>query len=68
MLILTRRPGEKVFFTLTEALPAGTTLELLLSKVKGSQARFAIRAPISVVVDREEVYERKLAEKRNGNA
>lgn len=58
-LMLTRRPGEEIDFTLTEALPKGTRIKLSLMGVKGNQARFGIEAPRSVTIDRAEITKRK---------
>jgi carbon storage regulator len=54
MLILTRRPHEVIRI-------AGNIRVVLLSR-KGDQIRIGIEAPDDVVVDREEVHFRKLAE------
>lgn len=62
-LMLTRRPEEIIDLTLQEALPAGTTLEIVLTSIKGNQARFGINAPRSVRVDRREITLRREAER-----
>jgi carbon storage regulator len=50
MLILTRRPRE--------ALVIGDDVTVIVLGVQGSQVRIGVRAPKSVAVHREEVYER----------
>jgi len=50
MLILTRRPQE--------ALVIGDDVTVIVLGVQGSQVRIGVRAPKSVAVHREEVYER----------
>jgi carbon storage regulator len=54
MLILTRRTGE--------SLRIGDDIELTVMAVSGSQVRIGIKAPRSVVVDRQEIAERKQRE------
>jgi len=54
ILILTRRVGE--------ALCIGDDVIVTVMAVKGNQVRIGIKAPPSVVVDREEIAERKRAE------
>lgn len=51
MLILTRRAGE--------TLRIGDDVEVTVMAVNGSQVRIGIKAPKHVVVDREEIAERK---------
>ena len=51
MLILTRRAGE--------SLRIGDDVEVIVMAVNGSQVRIGIKAPRDVVVDREEIAERK---------
>ncbi len=53
-LILTRRPGESVCI--------GSNVKITVLGWKGSQVRIAIEAPAGVVVDREEIRERKITE------
>jgi carbon storage regulator len=50
MLILTRRPQEE--------LVIGDDVTVIVLGVQGSQVRIGVRAPKSVAVHREEVYER----------
>jgi carbon storage regulator len=54
MLILTRRTGE--------SLRIGDDIELTVMAVSGSQVRIGIKAPRNVVVDRQEIAERKQRE------
>jgi len=51
MLILTRRAGE--------TLRIGDNVEVTVMAINGSQVRIGIKAPRHVVVDREEIAERK---------
>ena len=51
MLILTRRAGE--------TLRIGDNVEVTVMAINGSQVRIGIKAPRDVVVDREEIAERK---------
>jgi carbon storage regulator len=55
MLILTRRAGE--------TLRIGDDVEVTVMAVNGAQVRIGIKAPRNVVVDREEIAERKRREK-----
>lgn len=54
MLILTRRPGER--------LCIGENVVVTVLAVKGQQVRIGIAAPRDVAVDREEIHLRKIAE------
>jgi carbon storage regulator len=58
MLILGRRPNE--------SLRIGSDVIITVLGVKGDQIRLGITAPRHIVVDREEVHQRKLSE--NGTA
>jgi carbon storage regulator len=51
MLILTRRAGE--------TLRIGDNVEVTVMAINGAQVRIGIKAPRDVVVDREEIAERK---------
>jgi carbon storage regulator len=51
MLILTRRAGE--------TLRIGDEVEVTVMAINGAQVRIGIKAPRNVVVDREEIAERK---------
>jgi carbon storage regulator len=55
MLILTRRAGE--------TLRIGDDVEVTVMAVNGAQVRIGIKAPRNVVVDRQEIAERKQREK-----
>lgn len=55
MLILTRRPGEKIVIADREI-----TIEIL--QARNGQVRIGIDAPKGVRVDREEIYVRRQAE------
>lgn len=59
MLILSRKAGEKIIAT----LPSGQNVEFTVLGIKGGNVRLGIAAPKNVVVDREEVHQRKIAEK-----
>lgn len=54
MLVLTRR--------INEVITIGNDIEVTVLGIKGNQVRLGIAAPRSVVVDREEIAERKRAE------
>ena len=54
MLILTRRVGE--------IIRVGETVSVTVVQVSGNQVRLGIQAPRNVVVDREEITERKKRE------
>ena len=56
MLILTRRVGEK--------LVIGDDVTVTVLSVKGTQVRIGIDAPSDVTVNREEVYQRILKERK----
>lgn len=51
MLILTRRPGE--------TLMIGPDIAVTVIGVKGNQVRLGIKAPKDVIVDREEIAQRR---------
>ena len=51
MLYLTRFPGE--------AIRIGEHIRLLVRQVRGRRVTIGIEAPREVVVDREEIFERK---------
>jgi carbon storage regulator len=53
MLILTRRPGERL------CIGRDRDVVITVLGVKGNQVRLGIDAPRDVPVDREEIYERK---------
>jgi carbon storage regulator len=56
MLILTRRPNETLYI--------GDNVTVTILGIKGAQVRLGINAPKNIVVDREEVHQRKVAEHR----
>ena len=58
MLIVTRRPNEKVMI--------GDDIVVTILGVKGNQVRVGFDAPRSVNVDREEVRTRRIAEQNEG--
>jgi len=51
MLILTRRPGEKLIIE----LPTGETIEVAVLEVKGNQVRIGTDAPDDIAIVREEL-------------
>jgi carbon storage regulator len=55
MLVLTRKEGE--------TLRIGNGVAVTVVGINGSQVRLGIQAPASVVVDRQEVAERKRRER-----
>ena len=56
MLILTRKPGERIFI--------GPDVVVSVVQVQGSQVRIGIDAPTDIRVDREEVHLRRLNQAR----
>lgn len=56
MLVLTRKPGEKIFF--------GENIVLTVVEVKGDSVRLAIDAPKELKIYRGEIYEAIVAENR----
>jgi carbon storage regulator len=53
MLVLTRRIGEKI------VIDGGITVTVVA--IRGDKVRLGVNAPPSVLVDRSEVHERRLA-------
>jgi carbon storage regulator len=53
MLILSRRPNE--------SLRIGGEIIVTVLGVSGNQIRLGISAPLNIVVDREEIHQRKVA-------
>ena len=51
MLILTRRPGDRIRI--------GDSIEIVVVDVVGQQVRFGIQAPREIAIDREEIYRSK---------
>jgi carbon storage regulator len=60
MLILTRRRHESVRIS--------NNIKITLLGFRGGQARIGIEAPPNVVVDREEIYLRKIEESKQDDA
>jgi carbon storage regulator len=60
MLILTRRAGE--------TLRIGENVEVTVMAINGSQVRIGVKAPRHVVVDREEIAERKRRDREIGQS
>jgi carbon storage regulator len=60
MLILTRRTGE--------SLQIGGSVQLIVLGVSANQVRFGIKAPSNVIVDRQEIAERKRLEKKESRS
>jgi carbon storage regulator len=60
MLILTRRPDE--------ALVIGPDIRITVLGIRGNQVRLGIDAPKDVIVDREEVHQRKQREQTPAGA
>ncbi len=52
MLVLTRRPGEEIVID--------GNIRLTVVSVRGDRIRLGITAPPSVVVDRQEIHEKRL--------
>lgn len=61
MLILTRKPGEKLVFWDSN----GMKIHVAVLETKGSQVRIGIDAPDHINVDREEIFQRKQANPHN---
>lgn len=59
MLVLCRRTSE--------SLMVGDEVTITVLAVKGNQVRFGIAAPRDIVVDREEIYEQKCADRRKAS-
>lgn len=55
MLILTREPGEVIVIN--------DNIRIMICGVKGSNVRLGIEAPKDIGVDREEIWQRKQADK-----
>jgi len=58
MLVLSRKTGEEVWLTLTEDLPAGTQLKVMVVDADRKATRLGFEAPKSVRIHRREVEER----------
>jgi len=63
MLVLSRRPGERIIVT----LPTGDTIIIGIGGVDATTngVKIGLDAPRSITIDREEVWERKQAEIRS---
>lgn len=57
-LVLTRRIGETICI--------GADIKVTIMEINGNQVRVGIAAPRNVIVDREEITERKRLEARSG--
>jgi carbon storage regulator len=55
MLVLTRKMGEEIVI--------GDNIHVMVVAIKGDTVRIGIAAPEEVIVDRQEVYERRMKEK-----
>lgn len=62
MLILTRRPNEKIVIE----TPSGEVVEVTVLGTNGPQVRMGVMAPQATTIDREEIYKRKKAEVSHG--
>lgn len=62
MLILTRRPNEKIVIE----TPSGEVVEVTVLGTNGPQVRMGVTAPVATTIDREEIYKRKKAEVSHG--
>ncbi len=58
MLVLTRKVGEEIII--------GDDIHILVVAIEGGKVRIGVSAPKEVVVDRQEVHEKKLKETFNG--
>jgi carbon storage regulator CsrA len=56
MLVLTRRPGEKLVFG---PMPDGTYIEVWVNSIRGDKVRLAVEAPKSVKIIRGELEPKK---------
>ena len=56
MLVLTRKPGEKIFI--------GDNVSLTVVEVKGDSVRIAVDAPREIKIYRGEIYEAIIAENK----
>jgi carbon storage regulator len=61
MLILTRRPNQR----LVMVTPSGEKITVEVLGNHGSQVKLGVDAPPQTSVDREEIYDRKQADKRS---
>lgn len=56
MLVLTRRPGERIILS-----GDGRTVVTIV-EVRGEAVRLGFDAPVSIAIDRQEIFDRKQAE------
>ncbi len=70
MLVLTRKPGQKLFVGLDEKIDpimtaqelfSGGPIEVVVAEVRGAQVRFGIRADPRLVILREELCDERVA-------
>lgn len=54
MLILNRKAGQSIIITAGDS-----EIIVTVDKISGGQARLSIQAPLSVIVDREEIHRKK---------
>ena len=52
MLVLTRRTGEEIVI--------GDDIRVIVVEVQGNKVRLGVKAPASVRIDRQEVYDRRM--------
>ena len=55
MLILSRRQHQRIVLTLTESLPAGATIVVLVSEIRVETVQIGLEAPKSVRILRSEL-------------
>lgn len=58
MLVLSRRIGESIRIS--------DTIEVMVVDIRGDKCRLGVSAPREVPVDRQEIFEAKLAERPRG--
>lgn len=56
-LVLTRTPGQSIYLIFNEGKKDEAFVEVELGKIQGRQARILTRAPASVKILRDELYE-----------
>lgn len=57
MLMLTRRPGERLMI--------GNNVVVQIMEIKGNQVRVGVEAPKDIDVDREEIFMKKQSDRNN---
>lgn len=60
MLTLTRRPNECIIIE----TPSGEVIKVCPLRINGNQVSFGVEADREVSIDREEIWERKQAERK----